>query len=178
MRRAQLILPVFALAVATAASAQIAPPQRKPGMWEMNMVNSTVKGMAIKSQMCTDSTVEKRFSAIGGGQGPENCSTNNLRKTPTGYAFESVCKSPRGVSTTSGVVTGDFQTNYKIEMTSKMTPTPPGAPPVMNSTVSAKWLGPCPAGRKPGDMVMPNGMVMNMMALPANGPGAGPERRR
>ena len=35
--------------------------------------------------------------------------------------------------------------------------------------MEAKWTGARPAGRKPGDMVMPGGMVMNINSMTAAG---------
>jgi hypothetical protein len=32
--------------------------------------------------------------------------------------------------------------------------------------IEAKWLGPCAAGQKPGDVTMPNGMTMNVLEMP------------
>jgi hypothetical protein len=31
--------------------------------------------------------------------------------------------------------------------------------------MEAKWLGPCKAGQKPGDMVMPGGQTMNVLEM-------------
>jgi len=39
----------------------------------------------------------------------------------------------------------------------------PGAETHM--TIAAKWLGPCAAGQKPGDVVMANGMTMNVFDI-------------
>jgi hypothetical protein len=36
-------------------------------------------------------------------------------------------------------------------------------------TMSAKWLGPCAAGQRPGDMIMPNGMKINIPDLQKRG---------
>jgi hypothetical protein len=33
--------------------------------------------------------------------------------------------------------------------------------------IEAKWLGPCEAGQKPGDLIMPDGKVMQMPKMPA-----------
>ena len=33
------------------------------------------------------------------------------------------------------------------------------------SFVAAKWLGPCKAGQEPGDIIMSNGMKMNVLKL-------------
>jgi hypothetical protein len=51
----------------------------------------------------------------------------------------------------------------------------------MSMTMTAKWLGPCAAGQRPGDMIMPNGMKMNILDLqkgmrPPGMPGAPPRQ--
>ena len=45
--------------------------------------------------------------------------------------------------------------------------TAPGAETHM--TIEAKWLGACEAGQKPGDVMMSNGMKMNVLDLPKTG---------
>jgi hypothetical protein len=35
-------------------------------------------------------------------------------------------------------------------------------PPETNMTVESKWLGACKADQKPGDIIMANGMKMNI----------------
>jgi hypothetical protein len=32
--------------------------------------------------------------------------------------------------------------------------------------LTARWLGPCAADQKPGDMIMPNGTKMNILNMP------------
>ena len=36
-------------------------------------------------------------------------------------------------------------------------------------TLKAKWLGPRAADQKPGDVIMPNGMKMNILNMPKGG---------
>ncbi len=48
-------------------------------------------------------------------------------------------------------------------------------PPLMGrsesaTTMEAKWIGPCKADQKPGDMVMPNGTKVNMLEMMAGRP--------
>jgi hypothetical protein len=38
-------------------------------------------------------------------------------------------------------------------------------------TIQATWLGPCAAGQRPGDVIMGNGMTMNVLDLPKMGGG-------
>jgi hypothetical protein len=52
--------------------------------------------------------------------------------------------------------------------------------PGINMVVAAKWLGPCHADQKPGDMIMPGGVKMNLrdlgngIGVPGGAPGAPP----
>ena len=52
----------------------------------------------------------------------------------------------------------------------------PGAAPGGGTqmTIAAKWLGPCAAGQKPGDVMMGNGMKMNVLDIQKMG---GPPQR-
>jgi len=54
-----------------------------------------------------------------------------------------------------------------------------GLPAGHSATMSAKWLGPCAADQKPGDMIMGNGLKINLLdlqkgVLPRGIPGAPP----
>ena len=162
MRASSFVVAAVAVGFALPALAQIAPPQRKPGYWEQTMTMAGPKGMTMKSQFCTDAAVEKSINAFGQSASQSMCSKNSFRRTPTGYAFDSTCKVGKGVSNSSGTATGDFAKGYTINMISKTTPPPAPGMGETRMTIAAKWLGPCPAGRKPGDMVMPGGMVVNM----------------
>jgi hypothetical protein len=53
-------------------------------------------------------------------------------------------------------------------MTSQSLPTP------RTITTTAKWLGPCAAGQRPGDMIMPGGRTMNILDLQKGMPGVPP----
>ena len=151
-----------ALAIAAAALAQsMTVPARKPGFWEQTMTMETGRGMTMKSQFCTDASVEKKMSVLGQNMAGSSCSQANMRKTPGGFAFDSTCNIAGRTTTSSGVLTGDFQSGYRIDTVSKSSPPIAGAGET-KMHIEAKWVGPCPAGRKPGDMVMPGGMVVNV----------------
>jgi hypothetical protein len=72
-------------------------------------------------------------------------------------------------STTQAVVNGDFNSAYTVKVVTKRE----GGPPMpgvarhgeMHMAVAAKWLGPCAKGQRPGDMIMGNGMKMNVLDL-------------
>jgi hypothetical protein len=147
-------------AIALPAAAQFVAPQRKPGYWEQTI--TITGGQTMKSQICTDASVEKSMSVFGQNMAQSTCSKNQIRKTVTGYAFESSCKMGKSVTNSTGVVTGNFNSAYVVDLTSRSTPPMVPGQSETHMKIAAKLLGPCPAGRKPGDMVMPGGMVVNM----------------
>lgn len=128
------------------ASAQVEPPHRKPGMWEQSIEVSGGRPMTMK--MCIDEATEASYSALGKRAG---C-TQDYQKIPGGFSFKGTCNG----KTASGTAIGDFDKAIKVEVDSEGT----------HMTSNLRYLGPCPADRKPGDMVMPNGQVMNMKDLP------------
>ncbi|MEO6340322.1 MAG: DUF3617 family protein [Caulobacteraceae bacterium] len=172
MRASSLLFAVLAggagVAVAAAALAQsMAMPTRKPGFWDQTMTMETGRGMTMKSQFCTDASVEKKMSVLGQNMAGSSCRQTSMRKTATGFAFDSTCSMAGRTTTSSGVVSGDFQNGYRIDTVSKSSPPLKGTSGESKMHIEAKWLGPCPAGRKPGDMVMPGGMVMNISTMGA-----------
>jgi hypothetical protein len=63
----------------------------------------------------------------------------------------------------------------QITSTSAGGPPMPGAAPggETKMTIVAKYLGACQAGQKPGDIMMSNGMKMNVLDMPKMGPPGG-----
>ncbi len=147
---------------ATAAEGLGAPaiPARKAGWWEITMTTGA-KPQVIR--MCTDAATEKANSAVGTDLSAlGKCSQSTISRTPAGWSFASTCKVGSFTTSSTGTATGDFSTRYRVESVTKMTPAPTPALAQTHMVIEAKWAGPCPADRKPGDMVMGNGMVMRM----------------
>ncbi|MCY1510598.1 hypothetical protein D9M68_449800 [compost metagenome] len=97
------------------------------------------------------------------------CSKQDLRLEGVKLVIDSVCKIGPTTATSRAVMTGDFSSAYRVESKSTY------SPPLMGRTegtsvVDAKWVGPCKPGQKPGDMVMGNGMKMNMLDAMAKMP--------
>lgn len=162
-----------ATTAAPEAAAPAARPLRKPGLWRMTM---TSQGMHQESQLCVDKAVDEKLGLSGQRPGANPCHENKMTPRPGGgFDIESVCDlGEAGTMTSKGTVTGDFNADYKVDMT---TTTKGAAAPQMNGTRSmtmeARWMGPCPAGMQPGDMTVA-GMKMNLMRG-GMGPGMGPK---
>jgi len=137
-------------------------PVRKAGLWEMKTVRTGSPLPEMTMQHCTDETTDKQMSNALSPMSQDVCSKNDIQKTATGYVADSVC-SVGGVSMTSHSETiGDFNSAYTVKSTSHSEGSPSGVPRDSTVTIEAKWLGACKAGQKPGDIMMPGGMKMNV----------------
>jgi hypothetical protein len=165
---------MFAFLIPSVASA-FDVPARKAGLWQMTM---TFEGSHIPQttmKHCIDAATDKKMNSLGGEMQKENCSKQDMQRVGNTIVVDSVCKSGMGgTSVSHAVVTGDFNSAYTVKADIKREGgAMPGMPAnhEMKMTVDAKWLGPCAADQKPGDMIMANGMKMNINNLPSMGGG-------
>jgi hypothetical protein len=137
-------------------------PVRKAGLWEMKMLRTGSPAPDMTMQHCTDETTDKEMSTTFSPMAKEACSKNDIQKTATGYVADSVC-SIGGMSMTSHSETsGDFNSAYTVKTTSHSQGGPAGVPRDSTTTIEAKWLGACKPDQKPGDIIMPGGVKMNI----------------
>ncbi len=155
-----------ALAVLLAASslAADAMPKRKPGLWEVTMKNEAMPQMpAVTSEQCVDAASDDALIKKGmgaGHAGKGECTSKPFKKTTGGYEAETDCKSAEGTVHSQAKLTGDFDRQYTI--TNSMTFDPPRhglTTGVM--TVDSKYVGPCPADLKPGEIRTRGGQIFN-----------------
>jgi len=117
-----------------------------------------------------DEAIEQKMTLWGQKMGQEVCAKNAITPTAGGWKVESECDfGEAGKNVTSGTVTGDFNSKYVMKLTTTTT----GAKMIQaNGThameMSAEWKGACPADMKPGDMMLPGGMKMNIANLPGS----------
>jgi len=158
---------------ASAAPVSLTAPKRKAGLWEQQM---TTRGMQQTSSLCVDPASEGEMAVFGQQMAKETkCTQQSFnRRLDGGMEFTSTCPmGESGTITSKGVLTGDFNSSYKMEMTSTTT----GASVEhMNGehqmTLVATWKGPCPADMKPGDIRiagMPGGMTFNPTEMAKKG---------
>lgn len=156
-----------ASANAPLASGPAEPPRRKPGLWVQTV---TAGGATQETRICLDEAVEKKMTLWGQSMGEQTCARNEITPTAGGWKVESECDfGEAGKNVSSGVVTGDFNSRYVMKMTTTTT----GAKMIQaNGTqtmeMTGAWQGACPADMKPGDIVLPGGMKMNIANLPGS----------
>jgi hypothetical protein len=135
-------------------------PLRKPGLWEMKMVKTGSILPSMTIQHCTDETTDKEMVTTFAPVSKEACSKREVQKTATGYVSDSVCTASGVSMATHSDITGDFNSAYTVKFTSH-TEGSVGQHEVASS-IEAKWLGACKPDQKPGDVVMPGGLKMNI----------------
>ena len=128
-------------------------------------------------QQCTDAASDKLMNSNFGGAAQQKCQKQDVHKTGS-TIVNSVCAFGGATSTTHAVISGSFDSAYTVQVTT----TREGGPPMpgvgphgeMHMAVAAKWLGPCGKGQRPGDIMMGNGMKMNVLDLQQDAPAAAP----
>jgi hypothetical protein len=139
-------------------------PIRKPGLWEMTVVRNGSSSEA-KIQQCTDEASDKELVTTFSPMSKEVCSKRDTEKTATGYVSDSVCGTA-GVSITShSEITGDFNSAYTIKSKAHTQGGPAAIQGDHDTTVEAKWLGACKPDQKPGDIIVPGGLKVNIHDL-------------
>jgi len=142
--------------VNAAAAADL--PKRKSGLWEMK---TQMEGMPSHGpmQMCVDQTSDNLMQQRGPREKPD-CSVMDVNRAGGKVTIHSVCKFEGTTATTDAVITGDFESGYRSDMKIRYSPAKQGMGD-MHMIQEAKWLGPCKAGQKPGDVMMPGMPAMN-----------------
>jgi hypothetical protein len=133
-------------------------PVRKAGWWEVtNVINA---GPAWVVHSCVDPASEA-LSGLSPPSAPgEGCSSTAPRRTAKGWEFSVTCKLSDSIDMqTEGVISGDLETSYRLDIFSKVTPPMPGMKD-SKVEIQGRWLGACPAGRKPGETVGADGEIV------------------
>jgi hypothetical protein len=164
MRRHVILIATLALSVPAQA---LDLPTRKAGLWELTMDfhNAHLPHQTMKQ--CTDAASDRLMNMNFAGSNEQACSKKDIAKTGDGYVIDSECTFGAMATTSHAVVTGSFDSAYTVDVNSTRKGGPPGMAPNGQShmTIAAKWVGPCAAGQKAGDVTMANGMTMNVLDL-------------
>ena len=134
-------------------------PARKPGLWE---VKTTIEGhgRAVTVQQCIDAATDQMLQSSAGPFAAPACPERVVKKSDNGTTIDSRCNFNGKAANAHAVITGSFDSAYTMTVTSE------GADlPAMTMTSEGKWLGACTDGQQPGDVVMANGVKVNIPEL-------------
>jgi hypothetical protein len=113
---------------------------------------------------CVDGSTDAKLMEMGADMSKSMggaCSKSEFKKTTSGFESISECSMMGSTVTSKGSFTGDFEKTYSGEITTSFSP-PMFGQKQSTTKISAKHIGPCSADMKPGDVIMANGMKMNM----------------
>lgn len=149
---------VAAASVGIAGAQDFKPPPMKDGLWETHSVQSTAgkSSNAMTIKMCQTKELTQSSQALSDQLRKTNqCTSTIVQQTGNMVVEESRCaKGPNAGEVTRVLYSHVGDTAAHIEMHSHRS----GAEAV--TVMDMKYLGSCPAGMKPGDVIMPDGKVM------------------
>jgi hypothetical protein len=145
---------VLLIAMAPGAALAADLPPRKAGLWEIKM-NFEGRPGTQAIQQCVDPETDAIMQSSATNIGSQ-CSKRDIVKTGDTMTIDSVCTVAGHEASSRAVVKGSFDSDYTMTVSSK---SDAGA---INLTVTGKWLGPCEAGQRPGDLILPNGIKLNL----------------
>jgi hypothetical protein len=144
-------------------------PQRASGLWDVS-VTSGQSPSPNKMRECVDGASDAKLLALGADVGKSvggACSKPEFKKTGAGFESHSECTMMGSKMISKGLFSGDFVKNYAGEFVTTFDP-PLFGQKESTTKIAAKHIGPCGADMKPGDVIMANGMKMNMSDAAAN----------
>jgi hypothetical protein len=141
-------------------------PTRKAGLWEVKMSFENRGGMGQSIQQCIDPATDQAMQSSTGPLAQAACSKRDIQKSGDTVTIDSTCTVAGKTATSHAVIIGSLQSAYTMTVTSESDALPGGK---MTMTMAAKWLGPCAADQKPGDMIMGNGFKMNILEMQKRG---------
>jgi hypothetical protein len=151
---------VLLAGLATCALAQDYP-KLKPGLWEMERAAASSANQPNRMTMCLDDSVQKEMFDMGSGAMQGMCSKHDFKLSGNRGTGDFVCDigGSRMRSKSTMVLSGN--TGYRTEI--HTTYDPPFMGQNESTTVlTARYVGACKQGQRPGDIVLPNGQTLNM----------------
>jgi len=163
MRRVTLIVALICATPATAADL----PSRKPGLWQVTM---SIEGRNAPPQVikqCIDAATDQMMQSSAGPYSAAACPKRDVQRSADSMTIDSSCTVGGKPATAHAVVTGSFDAAYTMTVTSQSDGLPASN---MVMTLDGKWLGPCTADQKPGDMIFSNGRTINILEMQSRPP--------
>lgn len=142
---------------------------RKAGLWEVTIQAHTPDGLggarqpAVTVRQCTRTDVDA-VVLLSILPGQENCASPTVAKLGdkgSGRTITTACRVHDNPVRGRMELRGDLQTVYAGRYSVEFAQTPQqNVGPV---SFQGRWLGSCAPGQKPGDMVLPNGITVNVV---------------
>ena len=138
-------------------------PARKSGLWEVMVRSDTPGPRQGQTVLQCTSTEAERVMLMAVVPGQENCREIKVarRAKGAGYDIHTVCYVHDNRVEARMELTGDLQSAYAGRFSVKYSQAPVRDPGPM--AFEGRWLGACRPGQRLGDMVLPNGVTVNVV---------------
>jgi len=164
MRRVGAALLILAVVLCALPARAADLPTRKPGQWEVKMVSDDRAPLIV--QQCVDEATDQMLLQSAGPISAAACTKRDVLRSTDTLTIDSTCQVDGKSAIAHAVITGSLDNAYSMNVTSKGE----GVQAGLNMTLSGKWIGPCPSGQKPGDVIMPGGIKVNIPELQKRAP--------
>lgn len=151
----------LAVLVTQATWAQVLPT-RKAGLWEVSIrPEGGADIAALKVLQCTDRATDA-LTLMSIAPGQENCRKPRIERLKAkGYRIRTACYVHEQRVDTVMDLMGDVTSRYKGRLETQYPGMPSQTPPP--KVFEGRWLGACRPGMRPGDMLLPNGVTVNVV---------------
>ena len=156
--RQTVVLLVLMLAATLAQAEEL--PKRKSGLWEVKRT----QGDANPLQMCVEEKSDNAFRFLAEGKHKESCKVDKFAREGDKWIVDATCTLANHKTTakTHAVVTGKFDTAYKIESKSTFDQ-PVHGKTETSALIEQRWTGPCKPDQRPGDVILADGRKVNLV---------------
>lgn len=144
-------------------------PQRKAGFWELTTEVEGMPGASHRLKQCIDKATDAELLTLGkditekmGGR----CEQNDIGREEGRYIHKADCMIGGSHVVSRTTFEGDFNKEYTATSITTYQPPMMGMSDT-RATVTARFLGPCPEGVNPGDVVLADGRKMTLEAMRA-----------
>jgi Protein of unknown function (DUF3617) len=149
-------------------------PTRKAGLWEIKTNVAEIAASQghtvaapITVQQCIDAATDQMMMSGTGPLAQAACPRRDVKRSGDTVTIDAACTFNDKTATTHAVITGSLDSAYTMTVTSQGDALPGGK---MTMSMTGKWLGPCTADQKPGDMIMGGGLLkLNILEMQRNG---------
>lgn len=134
-------------------------PIRKAGLWEVTLAaEPSAQQRVITVRQCTDNASDE-LMLLSIVPGQESCGATTVSSRKMHREIKNRCSAHGQKVDTKMELSGDFQQRYEgrylVSYAGKATSE--------SRRFEGRWLGECRPGMQPGDMVLPNGVTVNVM---------------
>lgn len=154
------------LMLALTSEAAQTVPSRKPGLWEIQLTGEApASRQPVTVQQCLDKAHDREM-LLSLALGQDDCKRPRVQRQGVRTTLASRCVVHGQTLDLAMEWSGDFQSQYagRYQVRNMHTGR------VESTRFEARWLSACRTGMRPGDMVLPNGITVNVLRASHSAP--------